>query len=145
MSHEVKNAIYYAAIIHDLGKTSDIEGAVHGEKSANLYRGKINKFISDTILQEEVLNSVKYHSVDDEYCPSLIKNSIIWKILKDADALDRGRFSRRKCDISYLRSSLFKKDIGTQIVRFMENLPFKTRNLQWENPYLELTNCINTN
>lgn len=138
---EIKNAIFYAAIIHDLGKTSDREGSIHGENSANLYRNKIKGFISDINLQMEILNAVKYHSIDDDFCPSQIKSSRVWKILKDADALDRGRFNK-KCDISFLRLEIFKTDIGTQILKFMEKLPFHTRNLHWDNPYVELTNCI---
>ncbi len=138
---EIKNAIFYAAIIHDLGKTSDREGSIHGENSANLYRNKIKGFISDINLQMEILNAVKYHSIDDDFCPSQIKSSRVWKILKDADALDRSRFNK-KCDISFLRLEIFKTDIGTQILKFMEKLPFHTRNLHWDNPYVELTNCI---
>lgn len=138
---EIKNSIFYAAIIHDLGKTNDREGSIHGENSANLYRNKIKGFISDINLQMEILNAVKYHSIDDDFCPSQIRSSRVWKILKDADALDRGRFNK-KCDISFLRLEIFKTDIGTQILEFMEKLPFHTRNLNWDNPFVELTNCI---
>jgi len=138
---EVKDAILYAAIIHDLGKTNNREGSVHGENSAHLYRDKIQRFITDINLQKEVLNAVKFHSIDDESCPQQVKNSRIWKILKDADALDRGRFNS-KCDISYLRLEIFKTELGIPIVQFMEKLPFHTQNLQWDNPFIELANCI---
>ena len=89
------------------------------------------------------LEAVKYHSVDDWSCPIEVKDNIIWKVLKDADALDRGRFNRR-CDRSYLRLDIFKTELGSQIVDFMDKLPDLTRNLQWNNPLSELADCLKT-
>jgi hypothetical protein len=141
VENSIKEAIYYSAIIHDLGKTDDREGAIHGKHSADSYKSKINQFISDANLQNQTLNAIKYHSIDDEDCPIEVQNNIIWKVLKDADALDRGRFSR-KCDRAYLRLDIFKTDLGTRIIDFMDNLSRYTNNLNWNNPYVELIDCI---
>ena len=143
ITEDIKEAIYYAAIIHDLGKTSDREGSTHGESSEFLYRDKINEYISDTNIMAMTLEAVKYHSVDDWSCPIEVKDNIIWKVLKDADALDRGRFNRR-CDRSYLRLDIFKTELGSQIVDFMDKLPNLTRKLQWNNPLNELADCLKT-
>lgn len=143
LHEEEKEAVYYAAIIHDLGKTSDREGPTHGESSAFLYTDKISEYISDTSLSVKTLEAIKYHSVDDWSCPIEVRNNKIWEILKDADALDRSRFNR-KCDRSYLRLDIFKRVIGAQIIDFMDKLPYQTKNLQWENPFQELINCIKT-
>ncbi|HEY5590251.1 MAG TPA: DarT ssDNA thymidine ADP-ribosyltransferase family protein [Paludibacter sp.] len=141
ISDEIKKAIFYSAIIHDLGKTSDREGSVHGENSAKLYQNKIKQYILNLNLQTKILEAIQYHSVDDEDCPQEVQDNIIWKVLKDADALDRGRFNR-KCDKSFLRLDIFKTELGNQIVEFMDKLPYYTKNLQWNNPYIELTDCI---
>ena len=140
---ETKEAILYSVIIHDLGKTSDREGFIHGEKSANLYKEKIKQFILDQNLQTKVIEAIKYHSIDDVNCPQEVQDSIIWKVLKDADALDRGRFNR-KCDKSFLRLDIFKTELGSQILEFMENLSYYTQknNLKWISPFRELVDCI---
>ena len=70
-----------------------------------------------------------------------VRNSIMWKILKDADALDRGRFNR-KCDRSYLRLDIFKTELGSQIIDFLDRLPNQTQNLLWDDPFTELINCL---
>jgi len=142
ITDDIREAVYYASIIHDLGKTFDKEGPIHGENSAKLYHTKIQQYISDENLQNKVLEAVKYHSINDDDCPKEVQNNIIWKILKDADALDRGRFSKRKCDKSFLRLDVFKTDTGNQIVDFMEKLALQTQNLKWDNPYKELVEII---
>ena len=141
LQENVKLATYYAAIIHDLGKTSDREGSTHGEASSFLYHDKIKEYITDTNLSNETLDAIKYHSIDDWSCPMEVRNSIIWKILKDADALDRGRFNR-KCDRSYLRLDIFKTELGSQIIDFLDRLPNQTQNLLWDDPFTELINCL---
>ena len=144
IKNEMKEAIYLAAVLHDLGRIDDSKCIAHGELSANLYKDKIAEYVSNNNLQNQILDAVKYHSIDDCYCPKEVQNSVIWKVLKDADALDRSRFSR-KCDISFLRLDIFNTDLGTQIIDFMDTLPKYTANLKWEAPYTELANCIKQN
>ena len=142
IDNNVKKAIYYAAIIHDLGRTNDGKCFIHGENSVRLYQSKIKQYILDDYLQNQVIDAVKYHSVDDEDCPKEIGNSIIFKILKDADALDRGRLPKSKCVKSFLRLDIFKTGAGDELVDFMDKLAHNTRHLKWNNPYKELTDCI---
>jgi hypothetical protein len=141
--NEIKKAIYYAAIMHDLGKTNDREGSEHGAKSAELYKEKIKDYLTP-YFQLVVLKAIKYHSIEDDLCPTDVKTNFIWKILKDADTLDRGRF-HSKCDKSYLRLDIFKTEVGDILINFMDKLSYYTQNLEWNNPYSELINCIKTN
>ncbi|MDR0602768.1 MAG: DUF2441 domain-containing protein [Bacteroidales bacterium] len=143
ISEDIKEAIYYAAIIHDLGRTNDDKDFTHGADSAELYCSKIEQFVSDKSLQTQILNAVKYHSLDDSLCPQEEQN-IIWKVLKDADALDRGRLSIA-CDKSFLRLDIFKSETGDNIIDFTNRLSLYSENLTWNNPYDELIKCITEN
>jgi len=62
------------------------------------------------------LSAVIYHCKEDSECPD---KDLVWKILKDADSLDRGRFGHpqglsgikkksKGCDVNYLRLDIFK-------------------------------------
>ena len=124
-----------------MGRTHDGYCIIHGENSAKLYHSEIKQIISDEYLQKQVLEAVKYHSILDEYCPKEVQNNIIFKVLKDADALDRGRL-RETCDKSFLRLDVFETETGDRIVEFMHSLAYHTECFKWENPYKELTDCI---
>ena len=130
-----KKACYIAAIIHDLGKRSDREGAEHGLNSMELYKEKIKSLIDDAELQSRTLNAVRYHSVEDKDCPNDVCQDIIWKVLKDSDALDRSRFGGRGCDKSYLRLGLYQTDVGQNIIDLTSYLPGWSEALDWEHPY----------
>jgi hypothetical protein len=145
ISEDTKRAVYYSAIIHDLGRTTnDYKDDVHGDNAAELYRSQIEQFVSNKDLQAQILSAIKYHSLDDSSCPHE-EQSIIWKILKDADALDRGRFFSQTCDKSFLRLDIFKTEIGDNIINFMNKLSVYSRDLTWDDPYDELTKCITKN
>lgn len=142
LDQDERKACYIAAIIHDLGKRSDIEGKEHGYNSMTLYKNRIANLIEDSSLADRVLKAVEYHSVEDEDCPSEVKSDIIWKILKDADALDRSRFRGKGCDKSYLRLEIYKGKDGMIILGLTSYLPAWTKDLLWDNPYQELINQI---
>lgn len=142
LGKDESNACYIAAIIHDLGKNSDREGAEHGYNSMNLYRDYIYETIHDTSLAVRVLQAVQYHSVADKDCPTKVQNDIIWKVLKDADALDRSRFPGRGCDKSFLRLGIYYTPIGQNIIDLTTYLPIWTQDAIWDNPYNELVNNI---
>lgn len=131
-----------AAIIHDLGKRNDREGAEHGFNSMNLYKDYICEIVQDSSLAVRVLQAVQYHSVADKDCPTQVQNDIIWKVLKDADALDRSRFPRRGCDKSFLRLGIYDTSIGQNIIDLTTYLPGWTQEAQWDSPYNELVNII---
>lgn len=137
-----RNACYIAAIIHDLGKRSDIEGKEHGYNSMSLYRNRISDLIEDLSLANRVLKAVEFHSVEDLDCPDEVRSDIIWKILKDADALDRSRFRGKGCDKSYLRLGIYNNNIGMNILGLTSYLPAWSKDLIWDKPYQELINQI---
>ena len=142
VSDDEKNACYLAAIIHDLGKTDDSEGSIHGYKTMIRFKDTVHQIIPSLELQNRILNAVRYHSVEDDECPADTRNDLIWKVLKDSDALDRSRF-HRGCDVQYLRLPLFKQQIGELLVEFANSLPAITSNLAWDNPCDELLCVIN--
>jgi hypothetical protein len=144
ISEDTKRAVYYSAIIHDLGRINNDKDYMHGTNSAELYCSQIDQFAPDKNLQAQILSAVKYHSLNDSLCPQE-EQSIIWKILKDADALDRGRFFPQTCDKSFLRLDIFKTETGENIIDFMNRLSVYSRDLTWDNPYDELVKCITKN
>lgn len=142
LSDEEKEACYLAAIIHDLGKTNDREGSIHGYNSMVRYSDTLRRVVTNEKIRERILNAVRYHSVTDDECPDTVRRDIIWKVLKDSDALDRSRFSSG-CDVRYLRLSLFQQPFGEKLVEFASRLPANTAGLSWNNPYDELIDVIN--
>ena len=131
-----------AAIIHDLGKTSDREGSIHGYNSMELYKDKLSDYIADNHMIQRVLDAVRYHSIDDRDCPDYVINDVITKVLKDADALDRSRFGGRGCDRSYLRLGLYDSEYGESILRIADILPALTERCDWDDPYNEIVDSI---
>ena len=71
-----------------------------------------------------------------------IRQDIIWKVLKDADALDRSRFGGRGCDKSYLRLGIYQSTVGQNILGLTSYLPKWTQNMLWDYPYSEIVNII---
>lgn len=81
-----------AAAIHDLRRESDSEDAQHGENAAGHYSELITAHCAnDPVRVNRIKSAVTWHCRDDAMCPD--RNNPVFKILKDADALDRGRFS----------------------------------------------------
>lgn len=89
------------------------------------------------------MNAVKYHSIPDEDTPKEIQNDFIWKVLKDADALDRARFNGNGCDSSFLRLPIFNTHDGQSIIELTSLLPGWTSHLAWKHPYEEFINNLN--
>jgi len=87
-SWETEKATQYAAFIHDLcRKDNRMEEEEHGSSAVKEYGDFLRKKIPENLLQS-CKNAVIYHCKDDGGCPD--KNNRLWKMLKDADALDRG-------------------------------------------------------
>lgn len=135
LSNLEKKVCYIAAIIHDLGKRSDREGAEHGYNSKELYKNQVADLVEDITMQERLLNAVQFHSVEDKDCPEAIQNDIIWKVLKDADALDRSRFVGKGCDKSYLRLGIYQTQEGQNIIDLASHLPSWSVNIDRVNIY----------
>jgi hypothetical protein len=142
LSDSLRDVAYYAAIIHDLGKTSDREGSIHGLKSMNRYSNFIDTLDMDISLKLRLKDAIRYHSVEDSLCPKHVQDDILWKILKDADALDRSRFGGRGCDIKYLRLPIFKTEKGQEILGLTSIMPKLTSNCKWDEPYSDIINTL---
>jgi hypothetical protein len=115
-SWETEKVIQYAAFIHDLCRRDNrMEEEEHGFDAANKYEDFLRQRIPDTLMRS-CMNAAIYHCKDDSECPD---KDFVWKILKDADSLDRGRFGHpqglsgikkesKGCDVNYLRLDIFK-------------------------------------
>ena len=133
--------ILYAALIHDLGKQSDTEGEIHGEKSAKLYKEKTYQLF-DEHCASNILEAVTYHSIDDSKCPILVHSNKIWEILKDADALDRSRLPCKGCNPSFLRNHIFTSENGKDLLSLASQLPSLTEGSSWDSPIEELCSVL---
>jgi len=81
-----------AAAIHDLGRLDDKEEPDHGQNSTLRFRETIRKFCRyDKVRAARIESAVTWHCRSDNQCPN--PANPIFNVLKDADALDRGRFS----------------------------------------------------
>lgn len=99
--------VLLAAFLHDLCRQNNSDEPTHGkisalkEKHINLVSSKVrNKSKTN-----EVIRAIEYHSLPDE--KFLFPFEYSWQILKDADALDRGRFglpgTDRGCNLKLFR------------------------------------------
>lgn len=80
-----------AALIHDLCRVSNHEDAVHGERAATKFRDHIVTHCNGNESRtRRIQEAITWHCRPDEDCPNAANP--VFKILKDADALDRGRF-----------------------------------------------------
>ena len=142
LNERERQACCLAAVIHDLGKQSDREGAIHGHNSMLLYKDRLAGYVEDQKLRCRIFDAVQYHSVDDRDCPCSAMDDLITKVLKDADALDRSRFGGRGCDRSYLRLGLYDTPYGEAILKIAEILPALTERCNWDNPYEDIIETI---
>lgn len=103
LNDDTLNLVMIAGLLHDIGRDSECENTNHGKHSVEMYKkyyGEISSILS--LLME-------CHCLDDEDAYKIINTKedsqtiTLLKILKDADALDRLRFSCKDLDVSYLR------------------------------------------
>ena len=106
------------------------------------YQDNILKLSIDETLKQRILDAIQYHSVEDFKCPDSVRNDFIFKVLKDADALDRSRFGGKGCDKSYLRLGIYNDTCGEAILELAEILPTITGICKWENPFGEIVEII---
>lgn len=129
LSKENKDILLKACIYHDIARDNDLEDNKHGEYGY--------KYLLDNkIIKKE--NSIleflmKYHCIDDkeaieylsstDYSKRKINNMMLmYKILKDADGLDRLRFGVRELDMDYLRLDISKTLvlIAVQSIKYLK-------------------------
>ena len=141
-------ACIVAAMIHDHCRTNNRNNdEKHGDLAVNKYFEKLRKIFSKEHYYL-CIHAVKYHCMDDNKCPNK-HHSIVWEILKDADALDRGRFDKpdkpKGCNTNIIRLKFLRDN-----PKFMEaiaDLAYwiaqTTRHTNWtERPYRDLWNEI---
>lgn len=146
---QTEKVIQYAAFIHDLCRKDNRMGEEeHGFDAANKYEDFLRQRIPDTLMRS-CMNAVIYHCKDDSECPD---KDLVWKLLKDADSLDRGRFGhpqglsdiRKKskgCDVNYLRLDIFKNHpkLEEYLTWSAYWLAYITRYTKWsENTFMDL-------
>ncbi len=79
-----------AALLHDLCRRSHAEDISHGEEASRKYAALIKQACGgDAVRAVRISEAVTYHCRDDYRN----RNNPVYCILKDADALDRGRFA----------------------------------------------------
>jgi hypothetical protein len=89
-----------AALIHDLARTSNQEDEKHGKKAVTKYTDEILRHTGGDLTRlKRIRQAVVDHCKPDTAAKD--ESNPVWKILKDADALDRGRFAD-PCDAENL-------------------------------------------
>ena len=108
--------LYDAILYHDIGRTNEDVDDSHGAASADIYERQANNPDSITRFL------IQYHCIDDDASMQVLdkmcfhdKDSVtlLYKILKDADALDRVRFGMRAVDVNYFRLPISPKLLPT--------------------------------
>jgi len=92
-----RQALRWAAGLHDVGRIDDGSDPYHGQRGAEWVKRTMVRTIPPNII-DTVIDLVRWHNVSDSRIPSMTTELMI---LKDADALDRVRMD--DLDTSYLR------------------------------------------
>ena len=148
---ETEKAAQYAAFIHDLCRRDHrMEEEGHGLDAERQYEDFLRQRIPDTLMRSRCKNAVIYHCKEDSECPD---KDLVWKILKDADSLNRGRFGHplqwrsgiiresRGCDIEYLRLEIFRSspDLARELAWLAYRVASITHHTKWlENTFVDL-------
>ncbi len=129
-------ACLLAALIHDLCRWSGGADRAHGSRAVSTFAEHVMKAVGgDGSMLDSVVNAVQMHCAEDDECPEAARD-IVWAVLKDADALDRGRFDgpeqARDCQRRYLRSKILKvNDDKGRVPSMAFHLAVMTRNTNW--------------
>jgi len=129
----------YAAFIHDLCRENQQEDHQHGVEAVRKFSNFLRQTQIPEHLMDSCINAVIYHCKDDNEC---INKDLIWQLLKDADALDRGRFGNpqgissirkrsRGCNINFLRIDVLSPPLKEQLAWSAYWLASMTRNTNW--------------
>ncbi len=101
-------AIHYAALWHDIGRIDDGADYYHGARSGGRAVGLGLHDGLDPIVVEAAVFAVTHHCGSEEHAESALKYQLdpegfsnVFRVLKDADALDRVRLG--DLDARYLR------------------------------------------
>ncbi len=103
-------ALHLAALWHDIGRTNDAADYYHGAKSAGRVVGMgLHRGVEPPV-RDMALFAVTHHSGSEEHAGYALNGmrdsqrvERVFKVLKDADALDRVRLGPYGLDPSFLR------------------------------------------
>lgn len=132
------NIVTAGALLHDLGRRTNLAEPRHGERSAELV-AKIIPLISDEFDQKKLKKVQKLCAMHARPDPS--KMTLEEKILKDADGLDRWRLPLGKPKASYLRlpESLELMDFSKELLRM-----WNQQKKRYKNPFQILKSIAKT-
>ncbi len=134
-----------AALIHDLARTSNSEDLIHGQAAVDTdrYRTLTENILSSDKDKESCYNAVEMHCRQDDDCSH---KDVVWQLLKDADAIDRGRFGRSEtsgCDPSQLRGFAEGNATSKSVITMAYSLAQMTKHVEWgEHPCRKLLEVI---
>lgn len=128
----------YAAFIHDFCRENQQEDHQHGTEAATEFHNFLRQTHIPEHLMDSCMNAVMYHCKDDNDCRN---KDLVWQLLKDADALDRGRFGHpqgvgnirkesRGCHVKFLRTPI-SSSLKEQLAWSAYWLASMTRNTNW--------------
>lgn len=143
-----EKTILTAALIHDLARKSHLEDVEHGQLAVEnrRYQQAVEKILDGEDNIEACYRAVAMHCRRDDEC---LHKDIVWQILKDADAVDRGRFGkpgRGGCDPKQLRGFAMKGATLEAVPVMAYNLARMTRYTEWvEYPCRDLLRTILSN
>lgn len=133
LTKEEEQVGIYAAFLHDMRRSSGgPRDEEHGASAAEVYRPLLRGVLR-TELADRCLKAIEWHSRDSD--PD--DRDLTWQLLKDADALDRGRYgkpgSRKGCDPRRLRLPILRQ--GPTSSRLMEAAHYLakvTDHMRWD-------------
>lgn len=112
LDDEDTKALAWAAVFHDSRRQDDWLDVGHGQRAAEYYRDFCGK--NGIMADERAYWLMAYHDRDDALGISRmeegnLKNGVmLYRIFKDADALDRFRIAPDALDIKFLRTEAAK-------------------------------------
>jgi len=115
--NELLPVVLAAAAVHDTYRESTQEDQTHGRAAAGAHQETIARVLTNPQSLASCLSAITHHCVPDQQCPM---QDTALQVLKDADALDRGRFGApdkpRGCDTKYFRTETLRlRDVRRNI------------------------------
>lgn len=105
-----REALHYAALWHDLGRTDDGVDYYHGAKSAGKVQGLGLHTEVEPQTRDVALYAITHHCGSEEHgeraamwLPDREGALAVFRVLKDADGLDRVRLGADELDVRQLR------------------------------------------
>lgn len=135
----------HASIFHDTRRQDDYLDKGHGARAAGYYRSFCLEH--DMVFHKDAFNLMKYHDQDDSLGLKIISENselessdsiLLYKIFKDADALDRYRLGPWGLNPDFLRNkeSVRLMEFAKKLVEltvdkdYLEQIMLKTKNFK---------------